>query len=314
MNRTGPPIACVTGASGMIGRRIVKKLVASGYQVRGLGRGGAAAVDDTNITLFRGNLEDGEIVKNFLHNAQLLFHCAAELTDTSRMWAVNVRATEQLLHLAHQAGIEYLCYLSSAGVVGKTDQSWVDETVSCNPQTQYELSKWQAEKLVIQSHDISRVIILRPTNVIDENRPGALGPAMRRSLLDRLQVLVKGGECAHVIHAEDVAAAALYSLSYPVAAPACFFVSCDHEPLNTFAGLWAVYSACKEDRPLDQVAPPFHLPLMVPYLMRRLWRGPRNRGDVRYSSQRLLSTGFTFPLGLTGAVKQIISRQPAVKI
>jgi hypothetical protein len=91
-----------------------------------------------------------------------------------------------------------------------------------------------------------------------------------------------------------------------VESPECFFVSCDHEPLNTYAGVWALYRALKTGQTTDEVRPVLHLPWMVPYLLRRLWRGTGNRGDVRYSSKKLLSTGYQFPVDLKAAVESLI--------
>jgi hypothetical protein len=42
-------------------------------------------------------------------------------------------------------------------------------------------------------------------------------------------------------------------------------------------------------------------------MLRRLWRGQGERGDTRYSSQKLISEGFIFPLGVEDTVKQLIS-------
>lgn len=300
-------IACVTGASGIVGGRIMQRLVAQGYQVRALSRKGNFSVPDVEV--FRGGLENEKLCHDFLRNAQLLFHCAAELRDESKMWEVNVAGTERLLRAARQSQIEYVCHMSSAGVIGATKASWVDESTPCNPQNSYERSKYQAEQVVRQYQGSLRVVILRPTNVIDEFNHGALALPIPRSWVDRLALVIKGGECAHVIHAADVAAAALYFIDRPSSTPECFFVSCDHDPRNTFAGLWALNSALRQNLTVDQVSPRFLMPIIVPYLLRRLCRGKGNRGDVRYSPKRLLATGFAFPLGLTGAVKEIYLQQ-----
>jgi nucleoside-diphosphate-sugar epimerase len=129
---------------------------------------------------------------------------------------------------------------------------------------------------------------------------------MNGSWFSWLKIFIKGGECAHIVHADDVAAAAMYFISHPTSTPQRFFVSCDHETLNTFAGLWALYKAAENNRPLNNVRPVPRLPLIVPYILRRLWRGKGNRGDVRYSSKKIISKGFNFPHGLQGAVESII--------
>jgi len=301
----GQKIACVTGASGMVGNKIARRLISDGYKVRALSRN--QYFDDPNIELFCGDIKGQKVLEDFLQNAYLLFHCAAELYDESKMWDVNVLGTERLLRIVKDSSIEYLCYLSSAGVVGRTNIKWVNEETTCEPQNAYEQNKWAAEQLVARGIDGCRIVILRPTNVIDNKRHRALGSPMRSSWLDRFKIFLKGGECTHIVHAEDVAEAALYFISRSFDSPQCYFVSCDHEPLNTFAGLWALYRAIENDRPVDSVRPVLHLPLIVPHTLRKLWRGRGNRGDVRYSSEKLISEGFKFHLGIEGAVKQIIS-------
>ncbi len=289
----------------MIGRRIVQSLLCQGHVVRVLTRG--SSFDGLDVESFRGSLDQEDILKHFLDGARLLFHCAAELKDPSKMFEVNLRGTERLLRLASQGDFEYLCYLSSAGVVGKTRLLCVDEETPCDPQNVYEKSKWAAEKVVAAGMEGCRVVILRPTNVIDEGDPGAFGFPMRNTWLDRLHVFLKGGECSHIVHAEDVASAALYFIDRPIQSPQCFFVSCDHEPLNTFAGLWALYRAFLENHPLDSMHPVPHLPLIIPHIMRQLRRGGGNRGDVRYSANKLMSAGFKFPLGVAGAARKLFS-------
>jgi nucleoside-diphosphate-sugar epimerase len=127
-----------------------------------------------------------------------------------------------------------------------------------------------------------------------------------------LKVFLKGGECAHIVHAEDVARAALYLSSQPINSPACFFVSCDHEQFNTFAGLWSLYKAIERGQAIDGIRPVGHLPIIIPHMLRRLRRGPGNYGNVRYSSKKLLSTGFRYHLGVEGTVRRIAALQRPV--
>ena len=218
--------------------------------------------------------------------------------------------TEKLLHLVAHSGIEYLCHLSSAGVVGRTKSLLVDESSPCNPQNTYEKSKLASELLLSKRiKKDCRVVILRPTNVIDDNEPGTLSLPMRSAWTDRLKVFLKGGECAHIVHAEDVAHAAIHLISPPIETPSCFFVSCDHEPLNTYAGLWSLYKAIQQSRSIEGISPVIHLPIIIPHVLRRMSRGFGNYGNVRYSSEKLLSSGFRYRLGVEGAVRSIAASQ-----
>lgn len=290
-------IASVTGGSGMVGRRIVRRLLDEGHSVRVLSRGPSPA--GSRAEYFRGSLQDGEVLDRLVSGADMVFHCAAELRDEARMWDVNVEGTRRLLEAVARGRCRYFCHVSSAGVVGRTAVHWVDEETPCAPQNAYEKSKWVAEQLVARGIPGCSVAILRPTNVIDEDRPGAFSYPMRGSWCDRIKVFLKGGECAHVVHAEDVAAAAVFLLGKRFEPPQCFFVGLDEDPANTVAGVWSLYQGC---------GPVSHLPLLVPYFLRRVRRGPGNRGDVRYSSRKLLSEGFAYQVGLEEAARRLASR------
>ena len=259
-----------------------------------------------DVELFRGGLEDATVLETFLAGADLLFHCAAELNNASRMWEVNVHGTARLLRIAGESHIRFLCHLSSAGVVGLTAHRLVDERSDCNPLNDYEKSKWAAEQRVAEGIAGGTTVILRPTDVVDAQRPGALLPPMRRRLRDRLAVFLKGNENAHIVHAEDVADAAVFFVGSRFSAPEVFFVSCDHEPVNTFGGLWALHDVVTGKKPDRRHSRRYSLPIQVPYLMRRLWRGPCNLGNIRYSSDKLMSAGFCYRLGVAGAVGSIV--------
>ena len=296
-------IACVTGASGIVGSRIVGCLLSQGRRVRVLSRKPYPVC--SGVELFTGDINDESVLKHFMENAQILFHCAAELKDQSKMWLTNVTGTERIIKQAENSGVKVLCYLSSVGVVGKTKFKRVDELTPCDPQNEYEKSKWEAEKQVARGIKGCKVVILRPTNVVDEKFLGILALPKRSSLMDLCKVIIKGGEAAHIVHAEDVAWAAIYLSSCAQEAPQCYIVSCDNERLNTVAGVWALYKAFRHKRSIENLHPFFYLPVFFPYILRKTLRGKSNMGDTLYSSDKLLKSGFSFKLGFMRAIKQI---------
>ncbi|MHC1759626.1 MAG: NAD-dependent epimerase/dehydratase family protein [Negativicutes bacterium] len=286
-------IACVTGATGLIGKYIVRRLIDKGYQVRGLSR---TEIDTENrLEWFKGDLLDPMTISNFLCGACIVFHCAAELRNESSMWKANVEGTQILIDAAEREGVKFFCYLSSAGVVGMTTDSIIDEKTPCKPNTQYEQSKWEAEKLVMKAFPNGRVVALRPTNVVDEGRPGIVASVLNCSFADKVKVFVKGAEKAHLVYADDVAAAAVYLIDVPIHEPSSYFVSCDEEPENTVAGIMELCRGVK----------PVHLPVEVPWLLRRLIKGYSIRGDVIYSCDKLKNTGFYFSTGIVKGVRKI---------
>jgi len=295
-------IACVTGASGVIGRRIVKRLLSGGWRVRAMTRG--RGMLDERVLVFNGDLCDERSLKGFANDAAALFHCAAELEDESRMWDINVEGTRRIVYIAAESGIEYFCFVSSAGVVGNVIGTVVDETTDCHPYNLYEKSKWAAENIVARGIVGCRIVILRPTNVVAEEKMGVMN-VFRGGFMNRLRLFIKGGECAHVVHADDVAAAAIYLMNRPTATQQCYYVSRDHELMNTYADIDRIYGACKNRTAYTDSPLRAHVPVRVAQIVRHLVRGMSNRGDVRYSSEKLLATGFVYKNGLEGAVRRI---------
>lgn len=297
-------IACVTGASGLIGLRIVRWLIAHGFVVRVLSRKWLKQV--SGVEVFEGSLLDDCLLARFLCGADFVFHCAAELKNDAEMWRTNVEGTEKLLGAAERSKVVFFCNLSSVGVIGKTACISVDESTPCAPQNDYERSKLAAEQIVLCSRKIHRIVVLRPTNVVAPGQPGALSIAMRGSAIDVIKTLLQGRECAHIVHVENVAAAALHAaLNLPLENPEVYIVSSDHEPLNTFSGLWQLYRSLKTGLPVKEQHIFTSLPVVVPNLFRRMLRRKGNKGDVRYSSKKLLSTNFVFPYSLRETVEDV---------
>jgi nucleoside-diphosphate-sugar epimerase len=302
-----PLVACVTGASGMVGGCIVEKLLELGYRVRVLTR---QLYPGNQVRVFAGSLSDDILLDEFIKGADMVFHCAAELNDESKMRAVNVDGTGRIVELVAKHHVRYFCHLSSAGVVGRSVQRRVDEATLCQPQNIYEQTKLEAEKLAGRQIEGCNTIILRPTNVVDRSHLGELHLAVSGSLKSRVMTIVKGGECAHMVHATDVAAAALFFLDRPPSQiPRLFFVSRDDDPQNTVGALWSLYRAMKADRDASVISPHPHLPVCVPFILRRMVRRTGNCGNVRYSSERLISEGFRFSFGIKDIVANIIAEQ-----
>ena len=301
------PTACVTGASGMVGSRICQLLLQRGYPVRALSRTEIGL--QGRIQWFTGDITNVADMQAFTSGAELVFHCAAELRDESKMWDVNAGATENLVKCIANSGVKYFCHLSSVGVIGDTALKLVDECAPCAPKNTYEKSKWAAEQSATRVISGCRTVILRPTNVVDESWPGILALPHRRGLADLIKAFVKGGECVHLVHAEDVAEVAIYLMDHPADGPQVYLISCDDEPSNTLAGVWALYDAMRKKSSSDCIRYFPHLPLWVPYLLRRIVRRGGNMGDVRYSSDKLLKTGFVFKMGLRGLIERIAASQ-----
>lgn len=294
-----PRVAAVTGASGMVGTHVVDRLLQQGWTVRVLSRGGKATRE--GVVGIEGDLTTEASLLRLLAGADVVFHCAAELHDARVMHRVNVEGTKLLARCAADEGVQVFCHLSSVGVFGPISKGiWVDESFPCSPVGDYETSKWQAEQVLLEYREHMRVCMLRPTNVVDDKRPGILAMPLRNGWWDRLMCFVKGSECAHVIHASDVADAALHLIHHPECS-GVYIVGCDEDERNTVAGVYGLARQLLGDRAVSAR----HLPASIPYLIRKAMRGTALHGQARFSSARLMSAGFSLPLGLEGAIARV---------
>ena len=139
-------LACVTGATGIIGSRIVNRLTVKGINVRILSR--KKTLLNKGVELVIGDLLDPLTVERFLLDADIVFHCAAELRKESEMILTNIEGTRHLVESIEKNSVSFFCHMSSAGVVGRTSACVVDEKTECHPMNLYEQTKWESEKIV----------------------------------------------------------------------------------------------------------------------------------------------------------------------
>ena len=112
-------IILVTGATGFIGSRLVRRLCVSGYSVR-------AMVMDNDPLLFKLQGVNCEIVKAditepatlrpCLEGVKTVFHLAAVLVSGNKelFHKINYQGTENLVNAAVDAGVEHFVYISAA--------------------------------------------------------------------------------------------------------------------------------------------------------------------------------------------------------
>ena len=83
MNAAEPRTAFVTGGSGFIGGKLLRRLVGDGWRVRALARSDAAArkVSEAGADPVRGDLDDAESMRAGAEGADVTFHAAAHLGE-----------------------------------------------------------------------------------------------------------------------------------------------------------------------------------------------------------------------------------------
>jgi UDP-glucose 4-epimerase len=148
--------ALVTGASGFIGRHLVRRLVQEGYQVRVLVRSTRFRSATSHVVeTMEGDIRDTTKVKEATAGVDTIFHLAgrthalSELSDDDATYhAVNVEGTRNVLEGAVAGGVQGIVFASSVKVFGEESQECLDETAAPRPASGYGRSKLEAEELV----------------------------------------------------------------------------------------------------------------------------------------------------------------------
>lgn len=191
----------LTGATGLLGRYLLRDLLASGRPIGVLIRDSSSASASERLAelqefcqdslrrplpqpmLIEGDLRTpglglGTVERHWLtRHARAVIHSAAYVsyqpTPDGEPWQTNVLGTRRLLELCQPLGIAQMHYLSTAFVCGDRRGLVREDELDCGSGSTnaYERSKFAAEELVRQFPGI-RATIYRPSVVVGDSHTG----------------------------------------------------------------------------------------------------------------------------------------------
>lgn len=163
--------AFVTGGSGFIGGRLIQRLRADGWDVRGLARSEASAerVRAVGAEPVRGDLDDVAAMRAGAEGCDAFFHAAAALGEWGRREDFergNVQGTRNALAAARDAGVRRFVHVGTeAALMNGQPLVNVDETAPLRPDSKalYSATKAQAEQLVRDANGEGlETVVVRP--------------------------------------------------------------------------------------------------------------------------------------------------------
>lgn len=221
----------VTGATGFIGRHLVQRLLGQSASVRVVTRNPSRLPVQWRgrVEVVVGDLLDAKIQIAATKGIGCIYSLAGETQDASLMRAINVGAMHGLLKAAAQAGVKRIVHLSSVGVIGARGAGVVTEEMPCRPQTLYEQTKLDGERVVLgyaQSGGIEGVV-LRPTIIFGDGneRVGDSLLEWLRALHRRRFVFIGKKGVANYIYVGDVVESLLRLAEISVSRPAVFIAA-----------------------------------------------------------------------------------------
>jgi len=132
-----------------------------------------------------------------------VYHLAANTNESDPlMWDVNVEGTRALLEACKNKKIERFILMSSSGVLGET-KTPAKEDDPYNPQTHYEKSKTEAERLVMDyrlKHQIPYTILRAPVIL----GPNNYWKQIFKAAKSNYPMIGKGDNFFHVVYIDDV--------------------------------------------------------------------------------------------------------------
>jgi nucleoside-diphosphate-sugar epimerase len=209
--------AFVTGGTGFIGGRLVRKLRERGDDVVALVRSPdkALELERLGVELVKGDLTDVDAIRRGTEGADACFHGAAiykvgiPKSQQEEMYETNVRGTERVLDAAIQAGVPKIVYVSTVNVFGNTQGEVVDESYE-RPKNGF-LSYYDQTKY--EAHQVAKDRIAKGAPVVIVQPGGVYGPGDHSEIGNMIDQAANGKLFAYMfpetgfnlVHVDDVA-------------------------------------------------------------------------------------------------------------
>ena len=201
----------VTGATGFIGSKLLRRLVREDVLVRAFVRSPDRLPSEVRgrVEVVTGDVTDPAATREALEGACEVFHLAAcaraWARDPDEFTAVNVEGVRHVLDAAREHGIGRLVHVSTVLTLGRRDPE--QRTARITP---YERSKLAGERLVeAYAAEDRHAVIVHPTRVYG---PGPLNDANGVTKMISLYLrgrfrarIADGGARANYVHVDDVA-------------------------------------------------------------------------------------------------------------
>jgi nucleoside-diphosphate-sugar epimerase len=319
----GRRLVLVTGASGKIGKYVVKRFLQRGFKVRAMTS--KRRIDSGSVEGLEWRVRDFTASIDFdrdLEGCDAVIHLAAEIAEMSRMQRVNADATRALARASERPKVAVFCYTSSASVYGNSLSRIVTEespTLTADKDIKgeyaapdflrtYGRTKLLGEIAIREEAYSADYIILRPTMVVDVDdvlKLRDLSP-IRKSLTARRH--------AHFVYIAGVAQAIVWFVERGLtrngsrAGVSTYNIAEDEYPESSYEAILRKLRASTGHREFDVLPAPEIADRLVNFARFRTLPVRFTFGQMLFPTDKLKNEGFRPYLGLEQLYRQVISQ------
>lgn len=223
----------VTGATGFIGTHLVKAFVEEGRDIRCLVRrtSNKSNLEKLGVELIYGDLLDKDSLKRAVKGVNVIYHLGGEVYSfkIKDYYKINVQGTKNLLDNCLSSKIEKFIYFGSIAAVGPNPDrnKLLTEDDPCNPITPYGRSKYEAEKIILESFRQFKIpiVIIRLPTVYGPGQSQVLINFFQKVRNGKFYIIGTGEYLRSLCYIENLIDGVLLAEEKPEAVGEIFFIS-----------------------------------------------------------------------------------------
>lgn len=218
----------VTGASGMVGRHVVRRATQDGYQIRAAVQPGGdiSPLESLGCEIVECDLTDAPTVPPLIEGMDVVVHTAGKVGDWGAFEeykAINQDAVETLLAAVRDRGepIDRFVHISSLGVYKWGDHYGEDETVSPDfvGYDGYTTTKAQSELICKKYYEQHRlpIVVIRPGFMYGDGDRHVLPRVVETLRAGSMMMIGDGKKVLDNLYVGNLADAIMLAIENPIA-------------------------------------------------------------------------------------------------
>lgn len=202
----------VTGATGFVGKALVRELLKQGAVVFALVRttSNTKPIELDGVTLVTGDLENPDSYLDSLRQCKSVIHCGGytQAKPWEKLHLLNAVATQRLCQACVECGIGRFVHVSSAAVISANPDEVLTDSHPPAPHDDYARSKHEGEQIVQEYIGKGLdAVILRPCMVYGPGEKHVFGTVAKLIRFHLLWIPGPGRGHWPVVYVDDVASA-----------------------------------------------------------------------------------------------------------